>query len=221
MSYRRVQRESDELLYYTSSITRYGPQSIASGKVVETRNSRERNTVSMQSVFFFFSVYIINTSPRSQIGSHTNVSPYFSPSTRKMSGTPHNKKKPRTELLLCVSIITQSVHSTKASSFSSQKTQETKGMSSRRGSLRVMVNARYNKTIPVAAHETNAESSLPDEKWEKWEKRGMKGGYLVGYKCRQGVSLDRGRLRRFNHDPSYTTRRSRGSNTKQTFRPRY
>ncbi|CAD1477873.1 unnamed protein product, partial [Heterotrigona itama] len=50
------------------------------------------------------------------------------------------------------------------------------------------------------AHETDAESScLLDEMGEGGS------GYLVGYKCRQGVSLDRGRLRRFNHDPSYTT----------------
>lgn len=82
-----------------------------------------------------------------------------------------------------------------------------------RGYSRYGQHVRYNKTIPVAAHSTyTAETSLLE---------GMeKGADPVGYKCRQGVSLDRGRLRRFNHDPSYTEW-PRGSNTKQIFRPRY
>lgn len=71
------------------------------------------------------------------------------------------------------------------------------GVCVHRGYSRYGQHVRYNKTIPVAAHGTYAAETSLLEGMEK-------GADPMGYKCRQGVSLDRGRLRRFNHDPSYT-----------------
>lgn len=59
---------------------------------------------------------------------------------------------------------------------------------------------------------------LVDERSEEgveWE------GYPTGYKCRQGVSLDRGRPGGFNHDPSYIPTKLAPRIPKQTFPPRY
>lgn len=83
--------------------------------------------------------------------------------------------------------------------FPFSKTRGTKGYAVYGGSSRAYgQRACYNKTIPCCNSQDAEASVLEGMETEKADP--------TGYKCRQGVSLDRGRLRRFNHDPSYTDR---------------
>lgn len=83
--------------------------------------------------------------------------------------------------------------------FPFSKTRGTKGYAVYGGSSRAYgQRACYNKTIPCCNSQGAEASVLEGMETEEADP--------TGYKCRQGVSLDRGRLRRFNHDPSYTDR---------------
>lgn len=144
---------------------------------------------------------LTTTFPQSQIRPPNNTIQYPKPSLIPLH--PWNPQQEETNSRVFPrSIITQSVHSTKTSTSPSQRHGGLRGMrftGGGGGPLALMVNALAIIKLFLAATRKAPKASVVE---------GMEAEEAdpTGYKCRRGVSLDRGRLRRFNHDPSYTDR---------------